>query len=197
MGHLIDPDDCVLAVIDVQPGFLARVEDGDDIVERIAFLVLSARVLRDPGDRHGRVARDLGAASIPGSPGTRPSARRCSAWRTIRWPAPPCRDTGRGTVVLTGLETDVCVAHSALGLLDSGRRVVVVEDAVGSPGAAHGAGLERMRRAGVVSVVTKQLHYEWMRTVARSRAFADANPGWPSRRACCCSTGLRAGGTIA
>jgi nicotinamidase-related amidase len=87
------------------------------------------------------------------------------------------RDTGRGTVVLTGLETDVCVAHSALGLLDSGHRVVVVEDAVGSPGAAHGAGLERMRRAGVVSVVTKQLHYEWMRTVARSRAFTDAHPG--------------------
>jgi hypothetical protein len=34
-----------------------------------------------------------------------------------------------------------------------------------------------MRRAGVVSVVTKQLHYEWMRTVARSRAFTDAHPG--------------------
>ena len=83
---------------------------------------------------------------------------------------------GRGTVVLTGLETDVCVAQSALGLLDRGHRVVVVEDAVGSPGRAHAAGLDRMRRAGAIPVVAKQLHYEWMRTVERSRAFRAAHP---------------------
>ena len=90
---------------------------------------------------------------------------------------PAVRDTQRGTAVLVGLETDVCVAHSALGLLDQGMRVVVVEDAVASPGSAHAAGLDRMRRAGVVGVVTKQLHYEWMRTVERSRAFDAAHPG--------------------
>lgn len=33
-----------------------------------------------------------------------------------------------------------------------------------------------MRRAGVIPVVTKQLHYEWMRTVERSRRFSDAHP---------------------
>jgi hypothetical protein len=59
--------------------------------------------------------------------------------------------------------------------MDEGRRVVVVEDAVGSPGSAHAAGLDRMRRAGVIPVVTKQLHYEWMRTVERSRAFRAAH----------------------
>jgi nicotinamidase-related amidase len=78
--------------------------------------------------------------------------------------------------VLTGLETDVYVAQSALGLLDEGLRVVVVEDAVGSPGTAHAAGLDRMRRAGVVPVVAKQLHYEWMRSVERARAFRAAHP---------------------
>jgi hypothetical protein len=34
-----------------------------------------------------------------------------------------------------------------------------------------------MRRAGVVEVLTKQLHYEWMRTVRRSREFEAAHPG--------------------
>ena len=177
MGSLIDPDDCVLAVIDVQPGFLARVDDADGVVERIAFLVRSAAFCGIPvvgtvesPDRWGEPDRRLGAVG---------SFARKEVFGLADDPlaGAAVRDTGRGTVVLTGLETDVCVAHSALGLLDSGHRVVVVEDAVGSPGAAHGAGLERMRRAGVVSVVTKQLHYEWMRTVARSRAFTDAHPG--------------------
>jgi nicotinamidase-related amidase len=176
MGHLIDPEDCVLAVIDVQPGFLARVENGDDLVQRIAFLAISAQFCAIPV---------IATVESPESWG--PLDPRLAGHAAVRkevfgladdpLAGPAVRDTGRETVVLTGLETDVCVAHSALGLLDSGRRVVVVEDAVGSPGAAHGSGLERMRRAGVVSVVTKQLHYEWMRTVERSRAFTDAHPG--------------------
>ena len=41
---------------------------------------------------------------------------------------------------------------------------------------AHAAGLDRMRRAGVSPVVAKQLHYEWMRTVERSRAFHAEHP---------------------
>jgi len=176
MGHLIDPDDSVLAVIDVQPGFLARVEGADGIVERIAFLARSAAFCAIPV---------IATVESPESWG--PLDSRLAGHSAVRkevfgladdpLAGPAVRDTGRGTVVLTGLETDVCVAHSALGLLDSGRRVVVVEDAVGSPGTAHAAGLDRMRRAGAVLVVTKQLHYEWMRTVARSRAFADANAG--------------------
>jgi nicotinamidase-related amidase len=67
------------------------------------------------------------------------------------------------------METDVCVAHSALGLLDLGRRVVVVRDAVAAPGEAHPDGLERMRDAGVVLIGTKGLFYEWTRTVDRAR----------------------------
>jgi hypothetical protein len=54
---------------------------------------------------------------------------------------------------------------------------VVVEDAVASPGSAHASGIERMRRAGAVVVLTKQLHYEWMRTVRRSREFEAVHPG--------------------
>ena len=45
MGRLIDADDCVLILVDVQEGFLERVEPEAKagLVERIAFLSLSAR----------------------------------------------------------------------------------------------------------------------------------------------------------
>ena len=73
--------------------------------------------------------------------------------------------------MLIGLETDVCVAHSALGLKDLGQRVVAVHDAVFSPGAAHANGLGRLDRAGVELVSAKELAYDWLRTLTGVREF--------------------------
>ena len=81
--------------------------------------------------------------------------------------------TGRRTAVLVGMQTDVCVAHSALGLLDRGFRVAAVRDATASPGAAHEDGLHRMREAGVIILATKGLLYEWVRTVEGAQAYAN------------------------
>jgi nicotinamidase-related amidase len=79
--------------------------------------------------------------------------------------------TGRRTAILVGLETDVCVAQSALGLLEHSYRVGVVADATGSPGTAHVFGIERMRDAGIAIVSVKGLFYEWVRTVERAERW--------------------------
>jgi len=181
VSRLIDPDDSVLVLVDVQAGFVDRVEPdrADGLLDRIAFLACSARFCGIPviatvetpedwGELHPVVRRAAGAAPV-----IRKEVFGLADDPAV-WPA--VRETRRSTVVLAGLETDVCVAQSALGLLDRGLRVVIVEDAVASPGSAHAAGLERMRLAGAVPVAAKQLHYEWMRTVERSRAFDRANP---------------------
>jgi nicotinamidase-related amidase len=84
--------------------------------------------------------------------------------------------TRASTAVLVGLETDVCVAHSALGLMDIGKRVVAVHDALFSPGAAHANGLGRLERAGIELVSAKELAYDWLRTVSGVRDFFRANP---------------------
>ena len=181
MGALIDPDDSVLVVIDVQADFLARVDDDvqDGLVERIAFLAESARFCGIPIVASVESPDDWGGLhpALVGPVGDAPVLRKI-VFGLADDPlvGPAVRATGRRTAVLVGLETDVCVAQSALGLLDEDYRVVVVEDAVGSPGSAHAAGLDRMRRAGAIPVVAKQLHYEWMRTVERSRAFRAAHP---------------------
>ena len=82
------------------------------------------------------------------------------------------QQTGRKTAILIGYETDVCIAHSALGLMDLGYRVAVVANATGSPGDAHQIGLERIRDAGGIIVSAKSLFYEWVRTVEKSLEFA-------------------------
>ena len=55
------------------------------------------------------------------------------------------QNTNCKTAVLIGYETDVCITHSALGLLELGYQVAVVADATGSPGEAHQIGLSRIR----------------------------------------------------
>jgi nicotinamidase-related amidase len=181
MARLLDPADSVLIVIDVQHDFLARVQPelSDGLIERIAFLAGTARHVGIPviatvesPEQWGELHPDL-APHLPGAPVLRKEVFGLGDDPAV---LPIVEATGRRTAVLTGLETDVCVAHSALSLLDRGWRVVCVGDAVASPGTAHEAGMERMRTAGVSVLCTKQVHYEWLRTVAAARAFRAAHP---------------------
>jgi nicotinamidase-related amidase len=178
MGRLLTADDCVLAVVDVQPGFLEKLPEDEAaaLVDRIRWLCRLAAWLRVPvvvteeePARNGPTAAPIVDALATGTAAHVKPAFAPSACPEI------LADVARhacGTVVLCGLETDVCVAQSALGLLDAGKRVVVVEDAVGSPGTAHAQGLARLVRAGVELVGVKGLGYEWLATVERATAFA-------------------------
>src|SRR4029077_9301627 len=77
--------------------------------------------------------------------------------------------TGRGTVVVAGLETDVCVARSALSLTQRGYAVAAVTDALYSPARAHERGLARLRASGVQLLSAKELFYDWVRTLSAAR----------------------------
>lgn len=84
--------------------------------------------------------------------------------------------TGTSTTVLVGMETDICVAHSALRLQALGKRVVAVFDALYSPGAAHPNGLDRMRAAGIELLSAKNLLYDWLPTLDAIRDFRREHP---------------------
>jgi len=181
MSRLLEANDSVLLVIDFQPDFVDRVEVDRraGMVERIAFLAATARHAGIPviatvesPERWGELHPQL-APHLTGAPVLRKEVFGLGDDPAV---LPIVEATGRHTAVLTGLETDVCVAHSALSLLDRGWRVICVGDAVASPGTAHDAGIERMRGAGVPVLCAKQVHYEWLRTVAAAQAFRAAHP---------------------
>ena len=94
------------------------------------------------------------------------------------------RATARGTAVLVGFETDVCVAQSAIGLLQFGFRAVVLEDATYTNSAReHERGLARMSGTGVERNHCKGLTFEWLHTVDRAledfpAAQALGTPPW-------------------
>jgi nicotinamidase-related amidase len=175
---LLESSDSVLIVIDVQDHFLAKFSDTrrQSLLERIGWLIAVAGKLDIPVITTAEDIPKLGATcqqlldilprdhsdinkmvfSLAGDNNTMSAVE----------------NTGCKTAILVGLETDVCVCHSAIGLFGRGYRVAVVEDATGSPGDAHRQGIERMRQAGIIVTSTKGLFYEWVRTVSKATEIA-------------------------
>lgn len=168
---LLDVDDSVLLLIDVQPGFVDKIaaEQTGELMRRIRYLVAAAAALHvpviatveDPA-LNGPVAPEIASAMPPQTPTLEKTVFGLVACPEI---IARVRETGRGTTVLVGLETDVCVAHSALGLLAEGFRVAAAADATAAYGRDHEFGLERMRDAGVTIMGAKGIYYEWVRSV--------------------------------
>lgn len=174
---LVDLQDSILLVIDVQAAFLSKLPaaEGQPLLDRICWLIRVAVCLDVPlvvtaediaglGTVDPQVARTL----PPGTPIYDKQVYGLAADPAI---LPAVERTGRKTAILVGLETDVCIAHSAIGLRQLGYQVTVLADATGSPGAAHLAGLDRVRGAGALVLNTKGLFYEWLRTVEGTRQF--------------------------
>src|SRR5436190_12528319 len=120
---LIDVDDSVLIVIDVQPPFLDKLprEDSQLLRNRICWLIGVAGWLRVPLVVTAEdIAREGGVDSqvMRAMPAT-VQVHNKMVFDLAADPAilTAVAQAGRRTAVLVGLETDVCVAHSALGLL--------------------------------------------------------------------------------
>jgi len=164
---LLDRDDSVLVVVDAQRGFLPA--EAEAAVERMAWLAaVAARlgipvvVTEEEPERNGETDARIANRLPEGTPVFRKPTFGLAGTAEI---LEAVRATGRGTVVLVGAETDVCVAQSAIGLRAAGFTCTIVEDATFSPGEMHERGLARVESEGVARNHAKGVTYEWLRTV--------------------------------
>ena len=68
-------------------------------------------------------------------------------------------------IVATGWETHICVLQTVLGLIEAGRQVFAVRDAVGSRRTeSKEAALRRMERHGADIVTAEMVVFEWLKT---------------------------------
>lgn len=187
MAHssLLEVNDSVLLVIDIQPAFVKKENKAqpNPLLQRMCWVIQVANWLKVPlvvtaediphtGNISDEVARVL-------PPDTKIYSKMSFGLTAQAEILEAVQQTTRKTAVLIGYETDVCVTHSALGLMDLEYKVIVVADATGSRGGAHESGLNRIRGAGGIIVSSKSLYYEWIRTLEKSIAFEKSGIATP------------------
>ena len=184
---LLDRSGSCLVVIDVQQYFLDKLplDWREPLVARIAWLMRVARILDIPIIATAEdIAQDgpLVAPLMAGLPaGGQVFDKQVFGLHDQPDIRAAVTATGKREFVLVGLETDVCIAHSALGLLGAGYRVAVIDDATASPPPHHDIGLARMGAVGVIRTSVKGVYYEWVRDLAtHARVKAQLNVPLPA-----------------
>jgi len=179
-SSLIDVNDSLLISIDIQPSFVKKENKAENnpLLQRMCWVIKVANWLKIPLvvtaediPNTGNICEEVAQLLSPNTKIFNKMTFGLSAQADI---LEAVKQTQRKTAVLIGYETDVCITHSTLGLINLGYQVVVVADATGSPGEAHQIGLERIRGAGGIIVSAKSLYYEWIRTMEKSNEYENS-----------------------
>ena len=171
---LLTAEGAVLLLIDMQQRLMPAIHDNDSVVARSVRLAEAARLLDVPVRATEQYPAGLGPTVAPLAayseavlPKTTFSATEDPGFSALL-PA------GAREIVIAGVEAHVCVLQTVLGLLGSGRRVVVARDAIGSRDPAdRAAGIERARQHGAEIVTSEMVIFEWLRD-ARHPKFREA-----------------------
>lgn len=173
----LDPPRSALLVVDVQPLLMPLIHDGDRLIDRIAFLTKIARLLEIPvfateqnPSRMGTTHETLAPLVSDPAPFSKMCFGACGSAPFMS----ALSQSGRRQIVITGVETHICVSQTAQGLLEAGYEVVVCPDGVSARSLErHKLGMERIRDAGCVPAHTEAVAYEWLETAEHPR-FKDA-----------------------
>ena len=162
--NMIEKSDSLLVVIDVQKILMPVIADNRKVIGNVSKLLKFSQIIGLPvilteQERLGDTVPEV-KQEIP----------ECSPIGKITFDAFLCDEfveqvgkTKRNTLILTGVETHICVAQTALHALP-GLKVHVVSDAVSSRTSDNlKFGLERMRQSGAVITSTEMVIYELLK----------------------------------
>lgn len=159
------PEDCALAVIDIQEKLLPPIFEKERLVRNSQLLVRLANILQLPVIVSTQYVKGLGQ-TIPEISSLLPDVKSvdklefgcfgngeyCSAVAGL---------AHRNTLLLCGMESHICVMQTTLGALNQGLNVHVAADAVSSRTELNWKlGLNRMQAAGAVLSSTEMMVYE-------------------------------------
>jgi nicotinamidase-related amidase len=166
----IDPAASALLIIDVQARLLPALEDGTSLAANARRLLDGAALLGVPVVYTEQKPRGLGGTVPELAPGPSAPVVAKMSFDASGVDGVGAGLAGKSDVVIAGCEAHVCVLQTALGLVDTGRRVFVVGDAVGSRRReSKKAALRRMERHGVEIVTAEMVLFEWLGTAEHPR----------------------------
>jgi len=174
---LIDAERSMLLVIDLQTKLVPVLAEHEQVVANVAWLIRVAQKIGVPVAATEQYPKGLGPLVakvrklIPNDAiGTK---NHFSAVAAQSLAALPGHD--RAQVVVVGAEAHVCVMQTSLELLEDGKEVYVVADAIASRHAAdRDVAIRRMRHEGIRIVTREMVAFEWL-AVAGTPLFSEIN----------------------
>jgi nicotinamidase-related amidase len=176
---LLEQDRSALLLIDVQERLFPHIHNHQDMFVRIDLILSAASLLKIPVLATEQYPRGLGK-TIEEIRRAMPNLEPLEKMDFSCLPAPGFKDRlvsiGRRQIVVTGIETHVCVTQTALDLIAHGEEVFIVADATGSrrPLDAETA-LRRLDRSGAIITTAESVVFEWLRR-AGTEAFKALQP---------------------
>ena len=173
---MLSNDNAVLVIIDVQGKLAQLAHRKEDLFANLQRCIKGAKALKLPVIWLEQNPEGLGP-SIPEVSGLlsgqRPIGKFCFSCCGSEEFMKALRGTGRKQVLLTGIETHVCVYQTSVDLLGMGYEVQVVSDAVSSRTPENKQiGLDRIRQAGGNVTSTEMALFEMLKE-ARGETFKE------------------------
>ncbi|MCH7554345.1 MAG: hydrolase, partial [Chloroflexi bacterium] len=165
--HLARADSSILVIVDYQEPFARGMEDSGPVADNIITLAHVAKIVGVPILVTEQSPEKLG----PTIPKLQDPLSELGVYDPIPKVSFSCcgsedfvqrvYDSGRDTLIITGIETHVCVQQTALDLASRDYDVYVCADAVGSRGRIdHEQALARMRQEGVWVTTVESVLFE-------------------------------------
>ncbi|WP_029002680.1 isochorismatase family protein [Azorhizobium doebereinerae] len=158
----MDASTAMLLVIDIQAKLMPAIDQSAAILANARRLVDAAALLGVPMLFTEQNAKGIGP-TVPELVPPPALLVHKMAFDACREPAFQARLPEGRAIVVAGCEAHVCVLQTTLGLLERGRKVFLVRDAVGARRAENkDAALRRMERHGAEIVTTEMVVFEWL-----------------------------------
>ncbi|MBI1779440.1 MAG: hydrolase [Proteobacteria bacterium] len=175
---LLTPDNCVVAIIDLQPQMLFGVANFDrqSIINNNLVLCKAARVFDVPVVLSTVETKGFSGNMWPQIqavfPGRAPIERTTmNSWDDRNFVA-AIEKSGRRKIVLSGLWTETCVALPTIQAIHDKYEVYVVEDCCGDVSQlAHENAMKRVIQAGAKPVTALSVMLEWQRDWAAKGTY--------------------------
>lgn len=175
---LLTPDNCVVAMIDLQPQMLFGVcnFDRQTVINNNLLLAKAARIFGVPVVLSTVETKGFSGNTWPqllaalGNPA--PIERTTmNSWDDANF-VQAVQKSGRTKIVLAGLWTETCVALPTVQAIHDGYEVFVVEDCCGDvTQLAHDNAMKRVVQAGAKPVTALSVMLEWQRDWAHKETY--------------------------
>jgi nicotinamidase-related amidase len=175
---LLTPDNCVVAIIDLQPQMLFGVSNFDrqSIINNNLVLAKAAKVFDLPVVLSTVETKSFSGNMWPQIQAVFPKQEPIERTSMNSWDDPKfvaaIEKTGRKKIVLSGLWTETCVALPTIQAIHDNYEVYVVEDCCGDVSQlAHDNAMKRVIQAGAKPVTALSVMLEWQRDWAHHDTY--------------------------